>query len=107
MGKTSILRNASNNLGAQVRVAYVNLLSIGSAPNGITDILMAICDAIEEVTKIPAPSNEDLFQFPETTFRRHLQHIEKNFTGTGLIIALDEFEKIEELIDADVHKKVQ
>jgi hypothetical protein len=100
MGKTSILRNVAMNLGAQVRVAYVNLLSIGSAPNGITDILMAICDALQEVTDIPAPNNNDLFQFPETTFRRHLQHIEKNFTGTGLIIALDEFEKIEELIDA-------
>ncbi|MFN7760088.1 MAG: AAA family ATPase [Pseudanabaena sp.] len=100
MGKTSILRNIPTNLGYQVRVAYVNLLSIGSAPNGITDILMAICEALQEVTDIPYPNNNDLFQFPETAFRRYLQHIEKNFAGTGLIIALDEFEKIEELIDA-------
>ena len=100
MGKTSILRNASTKVNSQVKVAYVNLLSVGSAPNGITDILMAICDALEESTEIPTPNNSDLFQFPETTFRRYLQHIEKNFTGTGLIIALDEFEKIEELIDA-------
>ncbi|WP_201322977.1 ATP-binding protein [Pseudanabaena sp. lw0831] len=100
MGKTSILRNATTKVNSQVSVAYVNLLSIGSAPNGITDILMAICDAIQEVTDITAPSNNDLFQFPETAFRRYLQHVEKDFTGTGLIIALDEFEKIEELIDA-------
>jgi hypothetical protein len=100
MGKTSILRNIPTNLGYQVRVAYVNLLSIGGAPNGITDILMAICDAIQEATNIPTPDNNDLFQFPESTFRRYLQHIEKTFTGKGLIIALDEFEKIEELIDA-------
>jgi hypothetical protein len=100
MGKTSILRNATTKVNPQVSVAYVNLLSIGSAPNGITDILMAICDAIQEVTDIPTPNNNDLFQFPETTFRRYLQHIEKTFTGKGLIIALDEFEKIEELIDA-------
>jgi len=100
MGKTSILRNASTKVNSQVNVAYVNLLSIGSAPNGITDILMAICDAITEATDIPAPNNDDLLKFPETTFRRHLQNIDKSFTGKGLIIALDEFEKIEELIEA-------
>ncbi len=100
MGKTSILRNATTKVNTEVRVAYVNLLSIGSAVNGITDILMAICDAITEATDIPAPNNDDLLKFPETTFRRHLQHIDKTFTGKGLIIALDEFEKIEELIEA-------
>ena len=99
MGKTSILRNISMRLGSEISVAYINLLSIGSATNGITDILMAICDAITEATDIPAPNNNDLLQFPETTFRRHLQHINKTFTGKGLIIALDEFEKIEKLIE--------
>jgi hypothetical protein len=100
MGKTSILRNVSMRLGSQVYVAYVNLLTISSSLNGITDILMAICDALEEATEIPVPNSKDLIQFPETTFRRYLQHIEKNFTGTGLIIALDEFENIEAMIDA-------
>jgi hypothetical protein len=100
MGKTSILRNATTKVNSEVRVAYVNLLSVSSANNGITDILMAICDALEEVTEIPVPSNNDLHQFPETTFRRYLEQITKTFTGKGLIIALDEFEKIEELIDA-------
>jgi AAA+ ATPase superfamily predicted ATPase len=100
MGKTSILRNATTKVNSEVRVAYVNLLSVSSAKNGITDILMAICDALEEVTEIPVPSNNDLLQFPENTFRRYLEQITKTFTGKGLIIALDEFEKIEELIDA-------
>jgi hypothetical protein len=100
MGKTSILRNATTKVNTEVRVAYVNLLSVSSASNGITDILMAICDALEEATEIPVPSNNDLLQFPETTFRRYLEQITKTFTGKGLIIALDEFEKIEELIDA-------
>ena len=100
MGKTSILRNATTKVNTEVRVAYVNLLSVSSANNGITDILMAICDALEEVTEIPVPSNNDLLQFPEITFRRYLEQITKTFTGKGLIIALDEFEKIEELIDA-------
>ena len=100
MGKTSILRNATTKVNSEVRVAYVNLLSVSSASNGITDILMAICDALEEITEIPVPSNNDLLKFPETTFRRYLEQITKTFTGKGLIIALDEFEKIEELIDA-------
>jgi len=100
MGKTSILRNATTKVNTEVRVAYVNLLSVSSASNGITDILMAICDALEEVTEIPVPSNNDLLQFPENTFRRYLEQVTKTFTGKGLIIALDEFEKIEELIDA-------
>ena len=100
MGKTSILRNATTKVNTEVRVAYVNLLSVSSANNGITDILMAICDALEEITEIPVPSNNDLLQFPEATFRRYLEQITKTFTGKGLIIALDEFEKIEELIDA-------
>ena len=100
MGKTSILRNATTKVNTEVRVAYVNLLSVSSASYGITDILMAICDALEGITEIPVPNNNDLLQFPETTFRRYLEQITKTFTGKGLIIALDEFEKIEELIDA-------
>jgi hypothetical protein len=99
MGKTSILRNATTKVNSEVSVAYINLLSLSSAPNGITDIFMAICDALEEVTEIPVPSDNDLLQFPENTFRRYLEQITKTFTGKGLIIALDEFEKIEELID--------
>jgi hypothetical protein len=100
MGKTSILRNATTKVNDKVYVAYINLLSIGNAPNGITDILILICDAIEEVTKIPKPNDQKLLQFPENTFRRYLEKIAKTFKSKRLIIALDEFEKIEELIDA-------
>ncbi|MDJ0774135.1 MAG: ATP-binding protein [Mastigocoleus sp. MO_167.B18] len=118
MGKTSILRNATNCLGSGVKVAYVNMLEVGNAPQGIVEVLMAICDGISQVVQIPPPGNDDLFNFPLPTFRRYLQQVVEKLNveiyhntsdssnstsmgGTkGLIIALDEFEKIEELIDA-------
>ena len=123
MGKTSILRNATNCLGSGVKVAYVNMLEVGNAPQGIVEVLMAICDGISQVVQIPPPGNDDLFNFPLPTFRRYLQQVVETYHGTsnhgmsnhirsdasnstsmggtkGLIIALDEFEKIEELIDA-------
>ncbi|KST68292.1 AAA family ATPase [Mastigocoleus testarum] len=114
MGKTSILRNATNCLGSGVKVAYVNMLEVGNAPQGIVEVLMAICDGISQVVQIPPPGNDDLFNFPLPTFRRYLQQVVEKlnvetYDGSnstsmggkkGLIIALDEFEKIEELIDA-------
>ena len=38
-------------------------------------------------------------QLPELTFRRFLKKIEKEMTCQGLIIALDEFETLESLIE--------
>ena len=106
MGKTSILRNATNSLGSGVKVAYVNMLEVGNAPQGVVEVLMAICDGVSQVLQIPPPGNDDLLNFPLPTFRRYLQQASEmlNFTSQsesakGLIIALDEFEKIEELID--------
>jgi AAA ATPase domain len=102
MGKTSILRNVTNSLGTGIKVAYVNLLEVGDATQGVVEVVMAICDAISEAVLIPPPSDNDLFNFPLPTFRRYLQQIIEflnRTSGQGLIIALDEFEKIEELID--------
>jgi hypothetical protein len=100
MGKTSILRNVASFVEAGVQVAYVNLLEVADAPQGVVEVLMAICDAISEVMQIPPPSNEDLLSFPQPTFRRYLTQVEGELGTKGLIIALDEFEKIEELIAA-------
>jgi hypothetical protein len=104
MGKTSILRNATTKVNDQVRIADVNLLTIGNSPNATIETLMAICDAIAIAADIAAPRDQDFIQFPATTFRRHLEYIDKTFTGK-LIIALDEFEKIEELIDSGKLRK--
>jgi hypothetical protein len=100
MGKTSILRNVARFVGEGVQVAYVNLLEVADAPEGVVEVLMAISDAISEVMQIPPPSNEDLLSLPQPTFRRYLTQVEQELGTKGLIIALDEFEKIEELISA-------
>ncbi|MEG3970602.1 ATP-binding protein [Microcoleus sp. T2B6] len=99
MGKTSILLNAAESLGSQVKVAYINLLRVGNTPQGVGEVLMAISDEISEVVKIPPPADEDLLNLPYRTFERYLKQVEANLSETGLIIALDEFEKIEKLIE--------
>ncbi len=99
MGKTSILLNAANCLGSQIQLAYVNLLRLGDSPQGVGEVLMAICDEISETVKLPPPADADLLNLPYRTFERYLKQVEANLEG-GLIIALDEFEKIEDLIEA-------
>jgi ATPase domain predominantly from Archaea len=99
MGKTSILLNVANSLGSQVKVAYVNLLRVGDSPQGVGEVLMAISDEISDAVNIPPPADEDLLNLPYRTFERYLKQVEANLSETGLIIALDEFEKIEKLIE--------
>lgn len=114
MGKTSILRNINACLGDGVKLAYVNMLNVGNAPQGVGEVLMAICDEIAEIMNISPPADEDLLKLPYPTFKRFLQQVDKILAespqnslekgdlrkGKGLIIALDEFEKIEDLINA-------
>ncbi|MBD2544327.1 MULTISPECIES: ATP-binding protein [Planktothricoides] len=156
MGKTSILRNINACLEDGVKLAYVNMLNVGNAPQGVGEVLMAICDEIAEIMNIYPPADEDLLKLPYPTFRRFLQQVDKVLAespqtplqkgglreespqtplqkgglreespqtplqkgglreespqnslqkgglreGKGLIIALDEFEKIEDLINA-------
>ncbi|MEG3844252.1 ATP-binding protein, partial [Microcoleus sp. herbarium14] len=99
MGKTSILLNVANSLGSQVKVAYVNLLRLGNSPQGVADVLMAISDEISDAVNIPPPADADLLNLPYRTFERYLKQVEATLSETGLIIALDEFEKIEKLIE--------
>ncbi|MEG4489401.1 ATP-binding protein [Microcoleus sp. D2_18a_B4] len=99
MGKTSILINVANSLGSQVKVAYVNLLRLGDSPQGVAEVLMAISDEISDAVNLPPPADADLLNLPYRTFERYLKQVEANLSETGLIIALDEFEKIEKLIE--------
>ncbi|MEG4809608.1 ATP-binding protein [Microcoleus sp. F8-D3] len=99
MGKTSILLNVANSLGSQVKVAYINLLRLGDSPQGVGDVLMAISDEISDAVNLPPPADADLLNLPYRTFERYLKQVEANLSETGLIIALDEFEKIEKLIE--------
>jgi hypothetical protein len=100
MGKTSILLNARHCLGSGVKVAYINLLCLGDSPQGVGEVLMAISDAISEAVGCTPPTDADLLNLPYRTFERYLKHAEAHLSG-GLIVALDEFEKIEELIEAE------
>ncbi|WP_293350122.1 MULTISPECIES: ATP-binding protein [unclassified Microcoleus] len=99
MGKTSILLNASNCLGAKVQVAYVNLLRVGDCSQGVGELLIFITDAIAKTVKIAPPADKDLLDLPYLTFGRYIEQVAANIES-GLIVALDEFEKIEELIHA-------
>ncbi|MDJ0615712.1 MAG: AAA-like domain-containing protein [Calothrix sp. MO_192.B10] len=104
MGKTSILRNAANSVGSGVKVAYINMLNAGNISQGVGEVLMAICDVIAETVNLPPPGDADLLNLPYRRFERYLKQIVETQlipSQQGLIIALDEFEKIEELIEAE------
>ena len=77
MGKTSILRNINACLEDGVKLAYVNMLNVGNAPQGVGEVLMAICDEIAEIMNIDPPADEDLLKLPYPTFRRFLQQVDK------------------------------
>lgn len=109
MGKTSILLNVANCSGSRVKVVYINLLRLGS-PQGVGEVLMAISDAISDAIGCPPPDDDALLNLPYRTFERYFKQVVDMVQGTetetrhgtslqGLIIALDEFEKIEELIE--------
>ncbi|MGK7956350.1 MAG: AAA-like domain-containing protein [Crocosphaera sp.] len=99
MGKTSILRNINTCLDGNIKLAYLNLQSLGEMTQGTAEIVMAMSDEISEVLDISAPNDADFLESPELTFRRFLKRIEKEMTDKGLIIALDEFETLESLIE--------
>jgi len=99
MGKTSILLNVVNILGEKVHLAYINLLLVGQSNQGVGEVLIKISDAIALEVNLPSPADEDFLKLPYITFERYLKQVVANLDG-GLIIALDEFEKIEELIEA-------
>lgn len=97
MGKTSILLNIANLLGAKVKLAYINLLRIGSNPQNVGEVLIAITDAIAKEVNLEPPADRDLLDLPYRNFERYLNRVISNIDGS-LIVALDEFEKIETLI---------
>ncbi len=102
MGKTSILKNLSRYLGNNLQVVYINLLNLGAASEGAGEVLITLSDAISAKLSTPPPDDETLLRLPYPTFRRFIQTINQSLKDNqGLIIALDEFEKIEDLIRAD------
>jgi len=97
MGKTSILLNIANILGAKIQLAYVNLQGVGETSQGLAEVMMSITDAVSSTLDVPPPADEDLLNLPYLTVERYLHQVIANLDG-ALIVALDEFEQIEELM---------
>jgi hypothetical protein len=99
MGKTSILLNLQNYINADIKIAYINLLCLGDCSQGVGEVLMQICDGIADATDIAPPDDHELIENPYHIFRRYIKKVGQTSSFSGLIIAIDEFEKIEELIN--------
>ncbi len=117
-GKTSILRNINACLGNGVKLAYKTSLceyvQRGQCPaksgGSIDGNLWWNCWDYEYFSS----KSQDLLKLPDPNFRKFRQQVDKVLVespqtplqkeglskGKGLIIALDEFEKIEDLINA-------
>ncbi|NES67536.1 MAG: AAA family ATPase, partial [Okeania sp. SIO2D1] len=100
MGKTSILRNVANYSGSDIQVVYVNLQNLAAISEGMGEVFLAISDEISEALSFPPPDTDELLKLPQRTFKLYLQQAIKKLDNKRLIIALDEFEEIENLIKA-------
>ena len=101
MGKTSILRNINSHMGSEVHLAYVNLLILGRAERGVSDLFLAIADEINaSLPELPKPETDKFDSHPELAFKQYLDLAQAALGSSRLIIALDEFEKLEEWINA-------
>lgn len=98
MGKTSILVNIAKAAGAEIKVIYVNLQRLGAVSHGEAEVLIAISDEIATSFKIDSPADEAFLRLPQRTFERYLKQIASDMPYRSLIIALDEFETLEQLI---------
>lgn len=103
MGKTSILRNLNGRFGNRVWVAYTNLLTAGDLRGGTVDLLLRLADSIADTCRArglatPAIDEAAFERHPERAFERFLSQIGDRLGEQRLIIALDEFEQLEEWI---------
>jgi AAA+ ATPase superfamily predicted ATPase len=102
MGKTSILRNLANYSikQEQVRVIYVDLQSVANIDKEVGEVFITISDEIATALQLEPPKDRELLTFPYRTFSNHLKKAVAKISPQRLIIALDEFEVLEELIKA-------
>lgn len=104
MGKTSILRNLEAYLPPNVSVIYINLQRLATVTS-LAEVLLTMAEEIAQSLAIDAPEEEKISQHPEMYFNRYLDRLMRQIlpekAKTGLIIALDEFEIIEDLIEAN------
>ncbi|MGD1700981.1 AAA family ATPase [Dapis sp. BLCC M229] len=99
MGKTSILRNVAKSSGADTQVVYLNLQPLGAISEGMGEVFLAISDEISGAINLSPPDTDELLKLPQRTFKLYLQQAIQKLDNKRLIIALDEFETIEDLIN--------
>lgn len=97
MGKSSILLALANSNLSQVKLVYLDLTCLGSV-SWWGEILLAISDSISEALNIAPIEYEALIKSPELIFKKYLSAVLQNQDRFNLILALDEFEYLEELI---------
>ncbi|NEN92073.1 MAG: AAA family ATPase [Okeania sp. SIO3H1] len=100
MGKGSILRYFARSCSADFQVVYVNLQGLGAISQGMGEVFLAISDEISDAINLPPPNTDELLKLPQRTFKLYLKQAIQKLDNKGLIIALDEFETIEDLINA-------
>jgi hypothetical protein len=108
MGKSSILHNLEAVLGDRAVIVDFNLQVMGIV-NSTHELLYAL--AIEMYDRLPQPlpvtfQEPELSQFmqnnPYQSFLRFLKHLDSVRSGRRFIITVDEFELLEQLIEANV-----
>ena len=96
MGKTSILRNVTN-LIPGIKFIYVNLQCLVTISD-LGEMLMGIAEDIATSLEIEDLEYNQFRDAPELAFKGFLKKVLEMIEDERLIIALDEFETIEELI---------
>ena len=104
MGKTSILKNLDTNFTNETAIVYFNMQILGSG-SSISDLLYALASEIYDNL---SPEKQQALGEPQSlvfttenhyyAFKRFLTRLDKVRDGIRFIIAVDEYEILEELI---------
>lgn len=105
MGKSSILRNLSVRLGLQTIIVDFNMQRVGLVRNTeelLYNLALSLYDSLPKLAKEQLPEPDEsrfLTQNPYTAFDRFLKQLNEVRAEKRFIVAIDEFELIEQLIE--------
>ena len=105
MGKTSILQNLAGRFGAQTLITNFSMQRAGRL-QGTGEFLFFLALAISDTLRdadLALAAEPELASFtsqPYLAFNRYLRQVRARLTGYRLILAIDEFEEIENAISA-------
>jgi hypothetical protein len=102
MGKTSILQNLTGHLGPHTRIIDFNMQRVGMVRSDgelLHNLALALYDTLPDSTEFPEPTEPTFTQQnPYAAFDRFLKQLNPHRNQTRYIIALDEFELLEQRI---------